>query len=114
MPETNTREVAEAEFDRHRKSDAKMNGALKLEAARHAAIVENMSRLKVLRLARNEKLSPEKPSAPDGNDVRPNVEGARLSSVGWAAHQLEAGLQPASSGNPQSHQVRDSAGVNFH
>jgi hypothetical protein len=55
MPETKTRELAEAVFDRLRKQDAEINEALKLEAARHAAMVENMNRLKALRLARNEK-----------------------------------------------------------
>ncbi len=55
MSERTARELAEAECDRHRKREAEIDEVLKLEAARHAAIVENMNRLRALRLARNAK-----------------------------------------------------------
>ncbi len=64
MSETTAREFAEAEFDRHRRREAETDGALKLEAARHAALVENMNRLRALRLARGAKSDPKKPSNP--------------------------------------------------
>jgi hypothetical protein len=55
MSETTARELAEAEFDQHRKRETETGGALKLEAARHAALVDNMNRLRALRLARGAK-----------------------------------------------------------
>ena len=64
MSERTAREVAEAEFDRHRKRQAEADEALKLEAGRHATIVENMQRLRALRLARDAKFDPKKPSVP--------------------------------------------------
>ena len=60
MPETTARERAEAEFDRHRRREAGVEDALKLEAARHTTTVENMHRLRALRLARNAKFGSEK------------------------------------------------------
>ncbi len=59
MPETKARERAEAEFDRHQKREAEIADALKLEAARHTAVVENMHRLRALRLARNARSESE-------------------------------------------------------
>jgi hypothetical protein len=55
MSETKTRELAEAEFDRHKRREAEIEDALKLEAARHAAVVENMHRLRGLRSERDAK-----------------------------------------------------------
>ncbi len=53
MPATKRREVAETVFNRNRRREAELNEALKQEAARHAAVVKNMQRLKALRLSRN-------------------------------------------------------------
>lgn len=49
------RAAAESVFERHMKREAEIAGALAQEAARHAAVINNMHRLKALRLARNEK-----------------------------------------------------------
>jgi len=54
------RSVVESVFDRNRRREAEINEALKQEAARHAAVVKNMQRLRALRLAREEK-SKEQP-----------------------------------------------------
>jgi hypothetical protein len=53
MPATKRREVAETVFNRNRRREAELNEALKQEAARHAAVVKNMQRLRALRLSRN-------------------------------------------------------------
>jgi hypothetical protein len=53
MPVTKRREVAETVFNRNRRREAELNEALKQEAARHAAVVKNMQRLRALRLSRN-------------------------------------------------------------
>lgn len=55
MPDTKRREVAESLFDRTQRREAEISGALKQEAARHAAAVQNMHRLRALRLAREAK-----------------------------------------------------------
>jgi hypothetical protein len=47
--------TAETVFDRKTKREAEIASALTQEAARHAAVINNMHRLKALRLARNEK-----------------------------------------------------------
>jgi hypothetical protein len=62
MSGTTAREFAEAEFSLQLKRKAEADEALKLEAARHATIVENMHRLRALRLARDAKF--ENSSAP--------------------------------------------------
>jgi hypothetical protein len=54
------REVAETVFNRNQRREAEINEALKQEAARRAAVVKNMHRLRALRLARKEK-SKEQP-----------------------------------------------------
>ena len=55
MSDTNAREHAESVFDRNKRRDEELKGALKQEEARHAAAVENMHRLKALRLSRSRK-----------------------------------------------------------
>lgn len=55
MSNTKERNVAESAFSRIQRREAEINDAMKQEAARHAAAVTNMHRLKALRLARNEK-----------------------------------------------------------
>ena len=52
MPDTKKREVAESLFDRNQRREAEISGALKQEAVRYAAAVQNMHRLRALRLAR--------------------------------------------------------------
>ena len=47
-------ERAESVFQRYERREAEINDALKQEAARHAAVVKNMGRLRALRLSRNE------------------------------------------------------------
>jgi len=48
------RSVVESVFDRNQRRETEINEALKQEAARHAAVVKNMQRLRALRLAREE------------------------------------------------------------
>ena len=60
MPDsTKQREIAESVFDRNQRREAEINDALKQEAARHAATVQNMYRLRALRLARDAKANNE-------------------------------------------------------
>jgi hypothetical protein len=56
MPDTNQREVAESVFDRYQRREAEINDAPKREETRRAAAIENMHRLRKLRLQRDEKL----------------------------------------------------------
>jgi hypothetical protein len=56
MSDTNQHEVAESLFERNRRGELEIGGALKLEAERHAAVVRNMHRLRALRSARDAKL----------------------------------------------------------
>ena len=55
MSDTNAREHAESVFDRNKRRDEELKDALKQEEARHAAAVENMHRLRALRLSRSRK-----------------------------------------------------------
>ena len=55
MPDPKQREVGESVFDRNQRREAEINNALKQEAARRAAVVKNMQRLRALRLSRDEK-----------------------------------------------------------
>ena len=55
MSDAKQRNVAESVFNRNQRREAEINDALKQEAARHAAVVKNMRRLRALRLAREEK-----------------------------------------------------------
>jgi len=60
MLDAKSRAVAETVFSRNQRREAEINDALKQEAARHAAVVNNMHRLRALRLARNTKTSAHK------------------------------------------------------
>jgi hypothetical protein len=53
MADPKHREVAESVFDRNQRREAEINEALKQEAARRAAVVKNMQRLRALRLQRD-------------------------------------------------------------
>ena len=55
MADPKHREVAESVFERNQRREAEINEALKQEAARRAAVVKNMQRLRALRLSRAEK-----------------------------------------------------------
>lgn len=55
MSNTKPRAVAESVFKRNQRREAEINDALKQEAARRAAAVKNMHRLRALRLAREAK-----------------------------------------------------------
>ncbi len=55
MPDSKQREVAESVFERNQRREAEINDALKQEVARRAAAIENMHRLRKLRLQRDEK-----------------------------------------------------------
>ena len=50
---------SEATLDRNQRREAEINEALKQEAARHAAAIKNMHRLRALRLAQDEKAKTE-------------------------------------------------------
>ena len=56
MGNAKRREVAESVFERNQRREAEINEALKQEAARLAAVVKNMQRLRALRIARDAKL----------------------------------------------------------
>jgi hypothetical protein len=55
MSATKRRGVTESVFNRNQRREAEINEALKQEAARRAAVVKNMYRLRALRLAGEEK-----------------------------------------------------------
>ena len=55
MLDTNQREIAESQFERNQRREAEVEDALKHERARHEAAVNNMHRLRELRLARDAK-----------------------------------------------------------
>jgi hypothetical protein len=59
MSSTTPRAVAEGVFTRNQRREAEINDALKQEAARRAAAVENMHRLRALRLAREAEVDNE-------------------------------------------------------
>ena len=67
MLDTNQREIAESQFERNQRREAEVEDALKQERARHEAAVNNMHRLKALRLARD--------------DTRPSDGGRALTTV---------------------------------
>jgi hypothetical protein len=50
---------SEAGLDRNQRREAEIKEALKQEAARHAAAIKNMHRLRALRLAQDEKAKTE-------------------------------------------------------
>jgi len=55
MPDDNQRALAETIFERGQRREREISDALKLEAKRHEAVVQNMHRLRALRLERNAK-----------------------------------------------------------
>ena len=55
MTDNNQRALAETIFEREQRREREISGALKMAAARHAAAVENMHRLRALRLVRDAK-----------------------------------------------------------
>ena len=57
MLDTNQREIAESQFERYQRREAEIEDALKQERARHDAAVNNLHRLRALRLARDAKSS---------------------------------------------------------
>ena len=50
MLDTNQREIAESQIERNQRREAEVEDALKQERARHEAAVNNMHRLRALRL----------------------------------------------------------------
>jgi hypothetical protein len=56
----NAKQRAETAFQRNQRRESEISDALKQEAARHAAAVKNMHRLRALRLAQNAKTSAKK------------------------------------------------------
>ena len=63
MFDTSQREIAESQFERNQRREAEVEDALKQERARHAAAVNNMHRLRALRLARDADMIARKKSA---------------------------------------------------
>ena len=59
MTDENQRALAETVFEREQRREKEINEALKIEGARHAAAVQNMHRLRALRLARETKANIE-------------------------------------------------------
>lgn len=59
MSDSKSREIAESIFERNQKREAELQDALRREAARHAALVSNMHRLRALRLQRDSKRVPD-------------------------------------------------------
>jgi hypothetical protein len=55
MGNAKRREVAESVLNRNQRREAEINEALKQEAARRAAVVKNMHRLRALRLQHDKK-----------------------------------------------------------
>jgi hypothetical protein len=55
MSNPRSRAVAESAFERLRRREAEIEGAMKQEAARHDAVIKNMQRLKALRLAQDQR-----------------------------------------------------------
>jgi hypothetical protein len=56
MGNAKRREVVESVLNRNQRREAEINNALKQEAARRAAVVKNMQRLRALRLERDQKV----------------------------------------------------------
>ena len=63
MLDTSQREIAESQFERNQRREAEVEDALKQERACHAAAVNNMHRLRALRLARDADMIARKKSA---------------------------------------------------
>ena len=77
MFDTSQREIAESQFERNQRREAEIEDALKQERARHEAAVNNMHRLRALRLARDAKSISGGMSAPDSSPSSPSDSGAR-------------------------------------
>jgi hypothetical protein len=69
MLDTNQREIAESQFERNQQREAEVEDALKQDRARHEAAVNNMHRLRALRLARDAKSISSAMSAPDSSKL---------------------------------------------
>ena len=69
MLDTNQREIAESQFERSQRREAEVEDALKQERARHEAAVNNMHRLRALRLARDAKSVSGAMPAPDSSKL---------------------------------------------
>jgi len=65
MLDTDQREIAESQFERNQRREAEVENALQQERARHEAAVNNMHRLRALRLARDAKSTGGAMSAAD-------------------------------------------------
>jgi len=77
MFDTSQREIAESQFERNQRREAEIEDALKQERARHEAAVNNMHRLRALRLARDAKSISGAMSTPDSSSFSPSNNGAR-------------------------------------
>jgi hypothetical protein len=69
MLDTSQREIAESQFERNQRREAEVESALKQERARHEAAVNNMHRLRALRLAREANSISSAMSAPDSSKL---------------------------------------------
>jgi len=69
MLDTNQREIAESQFERNQRREAEVEDALKQERTRHQAAVNNMHRLRALRLARDAKSVSGAMPAPDSSKL---------------------------------------------
>jgi len=77
MLDTSQHEIAESQFERNQRREAEIEDALKQERSRHEAAVNNMHRLRALRLARDAKSISGAMSAPDSSPSSPSNNGAR-------------------------------------
>ena len=69
MLDTSQHEIAESQFERNQRREAEIEDALNQERARHEAVVNNMHRLRALRLARDAKSISGAMSAPDSSKL---------------------------------------------
>ena len=63
MLDTGQPEIAESQFERNQRREAEVEGAMKQERRRHEAAVNNVHRLRALRLARDADMIARKKSA---------------------------------------------------
>ena len=77
MLDTNQREIVESQFERNQRREAEIEDAMKQERRRHEAAVNNMHRLRALRLARDATSITGAMSAPDSSPSSPSDNGAR-------------------------------------
>ena len=82
MLDTNQREIAESQFERNQRREAEVEAALKQDRARHEAAVNNMHRLRALRLARDAKSISGAMSAPARSF------GVTIQPLGWIVPQV--------------------------